>query len=194
MKRLSAASIPIARTAFLLVSLLLGCCAAHARSAKTYFKMGQAAEVSQNYDAAFTNYQKAYSLNPNELGYKAAMFRVQVSASGAHMTNGRRLLKTGDEQGALSEFLRASEIDPGNEAAVQEIAKVRARHKEQVPNVTGMPEPAGEASELDSMASPMQLKPMSNEPLTLHMVEDSKIIYQAIGKAAGVNVLFDPDY
>ena len=38
------------------------------------------------------------------------------------------------------------------------------------------------------------LKPVSNEPLTLHMTEDTKVIYQAIGKAAGVNVLFDPDY
>jgi general secretion pathway protein D len=44
------------------------------------------------------------------------------------------------------------------------------------------------------MAAPVQLKPLSNEPLTLHMVEDSKNIYQAVGKAAGVNVLFDPDY
>lgn len=26
------------------------------------------------------------------------------------------------------------------------------------------------------------------------MVEDSKVIYQAVGKAAGINVLFDPDY
>ncbi len=26
------------------------------------------------------------------------------------------------------------------------------------------------------------------------MVEDVKVIYQAIGKAAGLNVLFDPDY
>ena len=26
------------------------------------------------------------------------------------------------------------------------------------------------------------------------MVEDSKVVYQAVGKAAGINVLFDPDY
>jgi general secretion pathway protein D len=26
------------------------------------------------------------------------------------------------------------------------------------------------------------------------MTEDAKVVYQAIGKAAGVNVLFDPDY
>src|SRR6185437_2780825 len=37
-------------------------------------------------------------------------------------------------------------------------------------------------------------KPISNEPLTLHMTEDAKVIYQAVGKAAGINVLFDPDY
>ncbi len=61
------------------------------------------------------------------------------------MKKGRRLLQTGDEQGALVEFLRASEIDPGDEAAQQEIAKVRALHKEQVPaNTTGMPGSAGE--------------------------------------------------
>jgi general secretion pathway protein D len=44
------------------------------------------------------------------------------------------------------------------------------------------------------MGSPVVLKPMSNEPLTLHYTEDAKVVYQAIGKAAGINVLFDPDY
>jgi general secretion pathway protein D len=33
------------------------------------------------------------------------------------------------------------------------------------------------------MGSPGELKPLSNEPLTLHMTEDAKVIYQAIGKA-----------
>jgi general secretion pathway protein D len=48
--------------------------------------------------------------------------------------------------------------------------------------------------EIDSMAGPIQLKAVSDEPITLHMVEDVKVIYQAIGKAAGLNVLFDPEY
>ena len=42
--------------------------------------------------------------------------------------------------------------------------------------------------------TPMQLKPLSNTPITMHMVDDSKTIYQAIGKLAGLNVLFDADY
>ena len=31
-------------------------------------------------------------------------------------------------------------------------------------------------------------------PLTIHMVADTKEIYKTIGKLAGINVLFDPDY
>lgn len=48
--------------------------------------------------------------------------------------------------------------------------------------------------ELNSVAGPIQLKPVSNDAITLHMVEDVKVIYQAIGKMAGLNVIFDPDY
>src|SRR5271167_2498374 len=47
---------------------------------------------------------------------------------------------------------------------------------------------------IGSIAGPVELKPVSNDPITLHMVEDVKVIYQAIGKIAGLNVLFDPDY
>ena len=113
-----------------------------------------------------------------------------------HMKNGRRLLATGDEQGALMEFIRASEIDPSDQAAQQEIAKVRALHKEQPPtNTSGVPESAGEEtrSRYHWRACTAEAS-LTNEPLTLHMVEDSKVVYQAVGKAAGVNVLFDPDY
>jgi general secretion pathway protein D len=48
---------------------------------------------------------------------------------------------------------------------------------------------------IGSIAGPVELKPLSNDPIpAIHMVEDVKVIYQAIGKAAGFNVLFDPDY
>jgi general secretion pathway protein D len=45
-----------------------------------------------------------------------------------------------------------------------------------------------------NIGGPPELKPISNEPLTIHSVEDSKIVYQTVGKLAGINVLFDPDY
>ena len=58
----------------------------------------------------------------------------------------------------------------------------------------GLPEPPAEQQELESIGAPPALKPVTNEPLSLHMTEDAKVVYEAVGKAAGVNVLFDPDF
>jgi general secretion pathway protein D len=173
----------------------LGSVGLHAESPKSFFKRGQAAEARQDYDAAYENYEKAYELAPSDLTYRTAVYRVRISASSLHAGKGRKLLQTGDEQGALMEFLRAVEIDPGNEAAQQEIAKIREQQGQKPPeNQAALPESPGEQAEIDSMAAPVELKPFSDQPLTLHMVEDSKVVYQAVGKAAGINVLFDPDY
>ncbi len=47
---------------------------------------------------------------------------------------------------------------------------------------------------LDDAAGPMDLAPIANIPITLKLTEDTKVIYETVGKLAGVNVLFDPDY
>ncbi len=167
----------------------------HAQSANFLYKSGQNAEARENYDAAFDFYQKANAKNPKELTYRAALYRIRVTASAAHMTKGHKLLQSGDEQGALAEFMHAAEIDPGNQAAEQEIARIRSKNGQAAPaSEADLPEPTGEQQEIDTIGSPPELKPMTSEPLTLHMTEDAKVVYQAIGKAAGVNVLFDPDY
>ena len=166
----------------------------YAESASAMYKHGQAAEARQDYDTAFDLYQKALAKSPNDMTYKTALYRVQITAAGAHMTKGRKLLAGGDEQGALAEFLHASEIDPSNEAAEQEIAKLRKQQGVAGQGDSSLAIDAAQQKELESMGSPVLLKPLSNEPLTLHYTEDAKVVYQAIGKAAGINVLFDPDY
>jgi general secretion pathway protein D len=166
-----------------------------AESANGYYKRGQAAEAGQDYDAAYDNYQKAYAKDPKDLRYSTALYRVRVNDSSLHMTKGRKLLAAGNGHAALVEFLRAAEIDPSNEAAQQAIAEVRQKNGEAAPeDETSLPEAAGTEGEIDSMGAPPQLKPLSNEPLTLRMSEDAKVVYQAVGKAAGINVLFDPSY
>jgi general secretion pathway protein D len=167
----------------------------HAESASSFFKRAQNAEAREDYDAAYDNYQKAYKKNPKDLRYRAALYRVRVTDSALHMTKGRKLLEAGNEPEALVEFLRAAEIDSSNEAAQQEIAKLRQKNGEVAPtSEASLPEAAGAQEQIDSMGAPAELKPVSNEPLTLHMQEDAKVVYQAIGKAAGINVLFDPDF
>ena len=167
----------------------------HAESANSDYKQGQNAEAREDYDTAFADYQKALTRNPKDARFKMALARVRVTASSDHVSKGRKLFAAGDMQGALAEFLHAAEIDPSNEAAQQEIARVRQRQglSTAAPEVS-IPEAPEAAEELQEVGSPVELKPVSNEPLSLHMVEDAKTVYQAVGKAAGINVLFDPDY
>ncbi len=167
----------------------------HAESANSDFKQGQAAETREDYDAAFEFYQKAYTRDPKDTRFRIALTRIRVTASSLHITKGRKLFATGDLQGALSEFLHAAEIDPGNEAAQQEITRVRQRQgaTAAAPEAE-LPQPPGEEQELDQVEAPPELHPISSEPLSLHMAEDAKVVYQAVARAAGVNVLFDPDF
>ena len=61
------------------------------------------------------------------------------------MTKGRKLQDAGKDQEALSEFLRAAEIDPSNEAAQQAIAQVRKKNGETEPKAeTSLPNTDGQ--------------------------------------------------
>ena len=174
--------------------LATGSASAMAQSANTWYKRGQAAESRDDFDAAFQNFQKAFSMNPRNEVYKTAFYRVRFTDASLHVTKGRNLLASGDEQGALTEFMRAAEIDPSNEAAQQEMARIRAKHAQEPPPTSSSPMSVQTQDEIASMGGPVELKPTMNEPFLLHMAEDSKVVYQAIGKQAGINVLFDPDY
>jgi general secretion pathway protein D len=182
--------------AFLLVLAGLAAVPLHAQSANALFKRGENAEAREDYDGAFDLYQQAQAKAPKDLAIRTALARVRVTDSAVHLTKGRKLVQAGDEQGALVELLHAAEIDPGNEAAQQEIAKLRLKHGQAASpgSETSLPQEAATSAELDTMSSPVELKPISTEPLTLHYTGDAKDVYQAIGKAAGINVLFDPDY
>ncbi len=168
--------------------------AKHRRTAHQAYKEGQQAEARQDYDAAFIDYQEAYQRVPSDLRYRLAYDRVRITDAAVHVTKGRELLKSGNTQGALVEFMHANAIDPSDQAAEQEISRIRQRESGTPPPETALPVPATEQEELSDLGAPPVLKPISNEPLTLHMTQDAKVIYEAVGKAAGINVLFDPDY
>ncbi len=187
------------RRAFWIVLVSLSClssgAALRAQSANTLYKQGHAAEQREDFDAAYQDYQKAYAKDPKDMRFRTAMYRVRGTAAAQHLGKGRQLEQAGDNQGALTEFLRAGEIDPGNEAVVQEVNALRTRMgNAETVTPGGMPEDSETQQQLRSMGSPVELRPVTGEPLTLHYTEDSKTVYQAIGRAAGINVLFDPDY
>lgn len=201
-KSISTQSIFLRRTLLLLLlccAASLGSATAHAQSASAWNKRGQEAEARQNYDAAMDDYHQAMLKNPTDLRYKTRYEHTRFLASVGHVDRGRVLRQSGDMNGALAEFKRALQIDPGNQTAQQEIDQVeQILQNPQASNGSERTEQMSRQNEIldtiGSIAGPVQLKPVSNDPITLHMVEDVKVIYQAIGKAAGLNVLFDPDY
>ena len=188
------------------VLLLLSCVAgitAHAQSASSWNKKGETAEAHQDWDNAYEAYRQANLKSPKDLRYKARLERTRFQASVSHVDRGRVLRQNGDYVGALNEFTRALQIDPGNQTASQEIDQVQPLLQQQQSQPSGTPPPSKEQMSnqdetlrtIGSIAGPVELKPLSNDPIpAIHMVEDVKVIYQAIGKAAGFNVLFDPDY
>ena len=127
----------------------------HAESANSDFKRGQTAEAREDYDAAFDDYQKAFNKRSQGRALQdCAGAGAGDCIRGAH-DEGRKLLQAGDTQGALAEFLHAAEIDPSNEAAQQEIARVRQKQGESAPAPEiGLPEPPGEQQELEAVGAP----------------------------------------
>jgi general secretion pathway protein D len=177
-----------------------GSITAHAQSAAKWDKRGAQAEARQDYDTALDAYHHALVKKPTEILYKSHYERMVFLASVGHIDRGRVLRQSGDFNGAFAEFTKATEIDPGNQTAQQELELLRKQQPSLfapttpvVPNEQ-MSRQSESLKEIDSMAGPIQLKAVTDEPITLHMVEDVKVIYQAIGKAAGLNVLFDPEY
>jgi general secretion pathway protein D len=190
----------VLRTSFLLSCFAgFGSVAARAQSATKWDKRGAVAESHQDYDTALEDFHQALLKKPDDLVFKTHYEHVRFLAAITHIDRGRVLRQSGDLNGAFTEFTRAAEIDPSNQTAQQELEQLE---KEQSETAPGAPPPPTEQvarrtetlKELGTMAGPVELKPVSNEPITLHMVEDVKVIYQAIGKLAGINVLFDPDY
>jgi general secretion pathway protein D len=182
-----------ALSAALTFVVCLSSLAASGPGAKTLYQRGQAAEAKDDPITAYEDFYQAWQKEPKNLRYKTSYERLRFVAGSAHVSKGEKLLDQGDVSGALTEFLRALEVDPSNDLAHQDIQ--RARDKMATPKAnqeTSIPE--SKTAELNEVGSPVQLKPISNEPLTLHMTEDSKVVYSTVGKAAGINVLFDPEY
>ncbi|MDP9052220.1 MAG: cohesin domain-containing protein [Acidobacteriota bacterium] len=189
------------RSAWLVALLVLIAAAAapsaHGQSASGWNKRGQDAELHEDYDTAYECYLKAHQKSPKDLRYTARVDRMRFQAAATHVDRGRMLRQSGDLAGALNQFTRALQIDPSNESASQEIQITKAQDNS--PGASNSPPQATPSAlaalrDVNSVSAPIRLKPISNDPITLHTVGDVKDIYTAIGKIAGLNVLFDPDY
>jgi general secretion pathway protein D len=163
--------------------------------AKSLFLKGQDSEVRQNFEAAYNFYKQAYELKPKEVSYRLAYQRTKFLAAAAHVHRGQLLRDDGKLEDALAEFQVAKMIDAADPIVDQEIRRTQAliEKRSREPGKPP-PAPANMSPMAAQAAGPVELAPISNLPITLKLSEDAKVIYETIGKLAGINVLFDPDY
>jgi general secretion pathway protein D len=167
-----------------------------AESAKSLYAKGKIAEARQNYEQAYDFYKQAYDQRPQDLTYRSAYERLRFLAGASHVHRGQLLREAGRLEEALAEFQKAADIDPASAIAKQEIKVTQqmiGAAKSPTPQAAA-PEPSVLDRRLQQASGPVELGAIPNVPINLKITEDSKVIYETIGKLAGVNVLFDPDY
>ena len=173
----------------------VGLLAAGCPKGKPDYQQGRRAENLKDYDAAFDFYQKALKSEPENAEYQIKFNQARFEASAFHVKAGQKLKERGDLQGAAGEFQRAVAIDPSSPIAEQELRKIA----EMIGERNHAAEAAAEAASVDPEQLPLasrppEIKPLSRAPISLHMSNDAKIVFDTIGKLAGLTVVYDPDF
>ncbi|MGH9360921.1 MAG: secretin N-terminal domain-containing protein, partial [Thermoanaerobaculia bacterium] len=175
----------------LLIPLLLAALAGCA-SYGAYRRAEIAAEVG-DWDEAVLQYMEALEQDPGNITYRAALMRAKIRASQEHFKKAKEYREAGVPERALVELQQAVQLDPTNQYAAAELENVR------VAIAVQRREPATlqELKEKSRGARPQPpvLNPRSKEPISLNFPQPVSLfeIYQALGKAFGINILFDPN-
>jgi len=156
------------------------------------FKAGRKAESVNDFDTALDYYNKALKADPNNTEYKLRVAQARFQAGQYHVDQGRKLREQSNLQLALAEFQKAMLIDPSSSVAAQEFQATRNLLAAQ--GETQNAAPAAPSPEPQLMAGPPQLQPLSRAPINMKATNDAKAVFDAIGKLAGLTVIFDPDF
>ncbi len=182
------------RRKILPLSLILGLVSIGCPKGKPDYDQGKKAETLQDLDAAFTYYQKAVKANPYNANFRIKLDQVRFEASQFHTKQGLELRKKGDLGSAVSEFQRAQVIDPSSPIAEQELRVTLRLIAEKNSAADAATEPPSDPSMSPLASMPPEIKPLSRAPISLKLSNDAKVVFDAIGKLAGLTVIYDPDY
>lgn len=159
-------------------------------------RAAQVAERNQDYDLAVVEYTKAVRAKPEDREARLSLERAKLKASQAHYFRAQRLAAAERHEEALVEYQLAGELNPtdGNvEAAIRtERQKLRARAAVSREGKT----------ELQALVERSRLLPPPGLDLPAVTMPDSlvfsnassRLVFTALGRFAGVNLVFDPGF
>ncbi len=179
------------------------------RKGDKFLAEGKKAEARGDYDTALDFYERALALDPSDAAYLLHVRRTRFISAQRHVDLGQQLRREGKLEEALAEFRKAFTMDPGSTIAEQELRRTNQMiEREKKKGASGEAPPGEERglteAELARRESQRrsarlldmpELKPASRRISGLKIVnQTSRVMYETIGKLAGINVLFDPDF
>jgi len=174
--------------------------AARTKKGDKYMKEGEKAEARKDFDAALSYYDQALEEDSREPAYMLADQRTRGRASEQHVSQGKKLLQQQKLNEAMVQFQKALLTDPSSQIALQEIGETSQMLKEQARLPVGTPiltaaERARQIIEkrINSLEGPPALRSIASQLDGLRLNnQPARVLYESVGKLAGINVLFDP--
>ena len=165
-------------------------------------KLAQIAEQRKEYERALDLYTQALSQDPGDPSYELGLRRVRFQVGTLHVEAGQKLRQDRKLEEALAEFQRAFSVDPSSAIAMQEMRRTtEALEQVRKGNAGDKPMTAVEHAQqqtqdrIESLLPVPELRPITSQISTLKMNnQPPKVLYETVGKLAGINVIFDPQY
>ncbi len=148
------------------------------------YRLGTQAATNKDWDKAIMYYEKAIQEDPDNSAYRLALTRAKILASYFHVFTARKLAAEGKKEEALVEYEKALAYDPTNRTIAAEAKRLTEEKEEEPRPVETKIEP------------PIKLQ-VSDQKLQLNFMHDQvrlKDIFQALGKHARINILFDEQF
>ncbi len=153
------------------------------------------AELVGDWDQAVLRYLELTNRYPEKVEYRTGLLRSKIRASQAHFEKGKRFVDAGALERGFAEYQQAVQLDPTNQYAQVEMEKLREvlLRGEEGREAPGTLQDI-KARNRGLRPQPPELNPRSNEPISLEFPKPVSVfdIYKSLGRAFGINVLFDP--
>ncbi|MBM3292957.1 MAG: hypothetical protein FJY82_00370 [Candidatus Aminicenantes bacterium] len=148
------------------------------------YQLGARAEIGGQWEEAIRCYQKASLENPKSPIYRAALERARFGASLFYLQQARLWVAQDKREEAKAAYAKAMEYNPRDAMIAYEAQKALAEGPKEVAE----PKPA-------RIEFPIKLRP-KDELLQVRFPTETSLrsIFQALGRAAGVAVVFDENF
>lgn len=178
-----------------LAVLLLVVALAPACAARLAYRQGSSAAQKGQWDLAVARFTRALEKDPDNIGYKIALENARIQASRQHYAAARKHVAADELDKAKDELTIATNYDPSNKAASDDLALVTEKIHEREAEKKRLSEFDQMRSRAEARVPVPVLAPRSQVPIYLNFPEQSlKKVFEALSKLSGVNILFEEGF